>query len=219
MRSAIFASLLGVVCAAAANGPTDNYFLQIVVPRGDGDAMLGDIQKLRDFAKEQKLHDRLQLMLGTAYIKVNEGNLKDAKAKEKKKKQEAKLKEKEVMQLLPQQRLMHAKCPPHIHKINSPTHSTTQSLVHASSAQEEQGFQFFTVKPMAVRPFKVHTLHACTTYTLYNAYTAYTIRIHYTRTLHTKRMHKSPHHHITRMHHIRTPCPLGSAATSKSTLT
>jgi hypothetical protein len=110
IRVLLAAALAVYVCGQN----TDNYFLQIVVPRGDGETMLADIQRLRDFAKEQKLHDRLQLMLGTAHIKVGEGNVKEAKAKEKRALQEATLKEKEA----------------------------------------EQGYQFFTVKPMAVRPFK-----------------------------------------------------------------
>ena len=50
--------------------------------------------QLRDFAKEQKLHDKLQIMLGTAHIKVSEGNQKEKKALEKKRKLEEKRKQK-----------------------------------------------------------------------------------------------------------------------------
>ena len=80
--------------AAQNLGKHDSHFLQLVVPAGDGQAVLDNLHSLKATAKADGMHERVFLLLQTASTKVEQALAKEVaaqkRAAERQKKAEAK---------------------------------------------------------------------------------------------------------------------------------
>eukprot|EP00937_MAST-01D_sp_MAST-1D-sp2_P006047 g6047.t1 len=91
MRSPVVLALLaGLLCPASVSaqskanlGKHDSHFLQLVVPEGAADEILGNLVALKVDAKANKMHERVFLMLQTAATKVEQALAKEKTARKK----------------------------------------------------------------------------------------------------------------------------------------